>query len=133
MYPWILLGLLIFWLASVSGAYYKGHTAAQEAARAQYATQLEQSIAEHNENAVIDAQAAREAGERSAKARTRTVTITNEVERVIHEKPAPAVCRLTADTFSLLTVAVQVANGTDTGSALKLLDSGNGAKPALKP
>lgn len=115
--PWVLLGLVLFWAASMGGAYYKGHTAAQDAARAHYATELEATIKEHNENALIDAQAAREAGERDAKAKVRTVTITNTVEKVLHDTPSPANCRLSPDAFGLLVAAVKVANGTDTDAA----------------
>ena len=110
---WLLLGLLVFWLTSVGGAYYKGRGAAQDEARAQYATQLEQTIAEHREDALIDMEAAREAGQREARARTRILTVTNEVEKVLYAKPAPPECRLASDTFSLLRVAVQLANGSD--------------------
>ena len=131
--PYILLGLAVFWAVSVGGAYFKGSQHAQDAARAQYATDLESAIAESRENAVIDMQAAREAGERDARARTRTVTVTNEVERVIHAQPAPAVCRLNPDAFRLLGAAVEIANGADTDPAKPMPDAGPKTRPAGKP
>ena len=130
MNPYVLLGLLVFWLASVSGAYLKGHSAAHDQARAQYATDLEKAIAKHEEDAAIDMQAAREAGQAEAKARVKTVTVTNTVERILYEKPSPANCRVTDDTFKLLAAAVQIANGADpdaTGAVPKPRD------PSSKP
>ena len=123
--PYILLGLLVFWLASVSGAYYKGHAAAQDVARAQYATELEASIAKQQKDAQIDVAAALEAGKKEAKVRVKTVTLTNTVERVLHEKPAPVVCRISDDTFKLMLAAVQIANGIDAGE--------DAHKPVPKP
>jgi len=130
--PYILLGLLVFWLASVAGAYYKGAGAAQDAIRAEYATKLEETIAEHRENALIDMEAAMEAGRRDAKARTRTVTITNEVERVIHANPAPADCRVHPDTFRLLQSAVANANGASPDTPGAMPDASGAATPAGK-
>jgi hypothetical protein len=130
MNPYILLGLLVFWLASVTGAWFKGSQHAQDAARAQYATDLEKAIAKHEEDAAIDMQAAREAGQAEAKARVKTVTVTNTVERILHEKPAPANCRVTDDTFKLLAAAVQIANGADPDATKPVRDSRD---PAGKP
>ena len=131
--PYVLLGLLVFWVASVAGAYWKGHTAAQDAARAAYATELEHTIAAHNEDALADMEAAREAGVRDAAAKTKVVTITNEVERIIHEKPAPVICRVTDDTFRLLQLAVSVANGTDPSASESVPKSSPGVGSATKP
>ena len=129
MNPWLILAVVLAIGAAGVGGYFKGSTDAENRARARYSTELEATIAQHNENAVIDMQAAREAGEREAKARVKTVTITNEVERVIHDKPAAPECRLTADAFSLLRAAVQVANGTDTSPAITVPPTGNPVKP----
>ena len=126
----MLLGLIVFWLASVTGAYFKGHQNAQDAARAHYATELETSIKAANETAQADIAAAREAGKREARAKVRTVTVTNEVERIIHAKPAPVECRLEPDVFNLLRVAVAVANNTDTDTTKPVPTSGNPAIPS---
>lgn len=133
MNPYLLLGIGVAWLASVGAAYYKGSEAAENRARAEHATQLERTIAEHNETAAIDMAAALEAGKREAKVRTKVVTLTNEVERIIHAKPAPPDCRVQSDTLKLLVLAAEVANGTDT-PASGAVPSGTGkAAPAGKP
>ena len=130
--PWLLLGLLVFWLASVSGAYYKGSQHAQDAARAQYATDLEASIQKANETAKADIEAARAAGQKEAKARLRTVTVTNTVERILHEKPSPAICRVNDDAFALMLATVQIANGTDIDedTAKRVRDKSRSAGPS---
>lgn len=126
--PYILLGLIVFWMVSVTGAYFKGVQHAEDKAKAEYSKQLEDTIQQHNADALVDMEAARAAGILDAKAKTRTVTITNEVERVIHDNPAPAACRITDDTFRLLQSAIQVANG-DPDSTKLLPQSGTGLKP----
>jgi hypothetical protein len=106
-----MLGLLVFWLASVAGAYYKGGAAVENLMRAEHATQLEKTIAEHNEDAAIDMQAALEAGRKEAKVRTKVVTLIQEVNNAIASKPAPAECRVTDDVLKLMRVAIAIANG----------------------
>jgi len=133
MNPWLTLGLLVFWIASVAGAYVKGFDRAQDKARAEYAGHLEKAVADANEDALIDMEAAREAGQREAAVRTKVVTLTNEVERVIREKPAPADCRLQPDTLKLLNVAISIANNADTDSATGVPQPGPKAAPAAKP
>lgn len=130
MNAYFMLGLLVFWLASVTGAYFKGSAAAQDAARAAYAVQLESAITEHNATAQADVEAARAAGQKEAKIRTKVVTVTNTVEKVLHEKPADPICKLNPATFELLLASVALANGTDPDTASKLPDPG---KPAGKP
>ena len=131
--PWLILAAVLAIGAAGVGGYFKGSTDAKNAAAAQYAKDLDAKVAEHNANALIDMTAAREAGERDAKARTRTVTVTNEVERVIHAAPAPAVCRLTPDTFNLLRAAIDIANDADTPAAKSMPDAAPKTKPAGKP
>lgn len=126
--PWVILGIVLFWGASVTGAYLKGHSIAKDQAKAEYSRQLESSIAEANADALVDMQAAREVGEREARARVITRTITNEVTKVIHGKPSAAVCRWDDDSGKLLERAVEAAN--DLAPAPKPVPS---AGPRLKP
>lgn len=117
--PYVLLGLLVFWLASVTGAYFKGHTAAENAARAQYATELEATIAEHNKNAVIDMQAAAEVAAKESAARTRQAMLRNQTVKVIHEKPSPAVCDLDDGRMQLVAQSVAAANNEDAAARVR--------------
>ena len=108
--PWVILGAVLFWMASVGAAYYKGGVNAENAAKAEYSRQLESAIKEANDNAQIDMQAAREVGQREARAKVITRTITNEVIRTISEKPSPAICRWDDASFGLFQRAIQAAN-----------------------
>src|SRR3990167_6122293 len=125
--PWLILGAVLFWMASVGTAYYKGGINAENAAKAEYSRQLESAIKEANEDALIDMQAAREVGQREARAKVITRTITNEVVKVIHEKPMPAVCRWDADSARLLDDAIKAANDLAT-TAKSVRDSGDASK-----
>ena len=130
--PWLILGAVLFWMASVGTAYYKGGINAENAAKAEYSRQLESAIKEANDNAQIDMQAAREVGQREARAKVITRTITNEVVKVIHEKPMPAVCRWDADSTRLLDDAIRAANDL-APAAEPVLKPGSPTKPADKP
>src|SRR3990167_10520454 len=111
--PWLLLGAVLFWLASMAGAYFKGVDVAENEAKAEYSKQQDAAIKEANDNALIDMQAAREVGEREGRAKVITRTITNEVTKVIHEKPSPAVCRWDDNSSRLLQRAVEAANNLE--------------------
>ena len=130
--PWLILGAVLFWMASVGTAYYKGGVHAENAAKAEYSRQLESAIKEANDNAQIDMQAAREVGQREARAKVITRIITNEVVKVIHEKPMPAVCRWDADSTRLLDDAIRAANDL-APAAEPVLKPGSPTKPADKP
>ena len=130
--PYLILGAVLFWMASVGAAYYKGGVHAENAAKAEYSRQLESAIKEANDNAQIDMQAAREVGQREARAKVITRTITNEVVKVIHEKPMPAVCRWDADSTRLLDDAIKAANDLQ-ATPKRVPDAGNTPKPASKP
>ena len=130
--PWLILGAVLFWMASVGAAYYKGGVHAENAAKAEYSRQLESAIKEANDNAQIDMQAAREVGQREARAKVITRIITNEVVKVIHEKPMPAVCRGDADSTRLLDDAIRAANDL-APAAEPVLKPGSPTKPASKP
>ena len=130
--PYALLGLVLFWIASVGAAYYKGGVHAENAAKAEYSKQLDAAIAAHNEDALVDMQAAREAGEREARAMVVTRTINNEVVRIIREKPSDAICRWDSDSFRLLGDAIKAASNLAPAS-IAVPDAGNAVKPAGKP
>src|SRR3990167_10160826 len=129
--PWVILGAVLFWMASVGAAYYKGGVHAEKAPKAKSSRQLESAIKEANDNAQIDMQAAREVGQREARAKVITRTITNEVVKVIREKPMPAVCRWDDPSVGLLKRAVEAAN--DLASAAPAVPKpGDTHKPAVK-
>ncbi len=130
--PWVILGAVVFWLASVGTAYYKGGVHAENKAKAEYSRQLESAISEANDNALIDMQAAREIGQREARAKVITRTITNEVVKVIHEKPLPAICRWDADSARLLNESIKAANDL-APAAEPVPKPGSPVKPASKP
>ena len=130
--PWIILGLVIFWMASITGAYFKGSTAAQNEARAHYAAELESAIAQHNENAVIDMQAAAKVAADEAAARTRIAMLRNRTTEVIHAKPLPVSCNLDSDRIGLLTAAIQEANGDNQDAAARVRNAADKANSAIR-
>jgi len=129
--PWVILGAVLFWIASVTIAFFQGESREADRAKAEYSRQLESAIKEANEDALVDMQAAREVGQREARAKVITRTITNEVVKVIHEKPMPAVCRWDADSARLLDDAIKAANDLAT-TAKSVRDSGDASKPSSK-
>ena len=131
--PWVLLGLTLFWLFSVAGAYFKGHQAAQADARAQYATELEQTIADHNKQAQIDARQAADAAAKDAAARTRSAMLRNQANEANRAKPLPISCNLDTERFRVLDDAIKAANGSDTPAASGLRPAINKANSASKP
>ena len=132
MNPWIILGAVLFYAASMAGAYFKGGQHERNAAKAEYSRQLESSIAEANANAQIDMQAAREVGEREGRARARTVVIQGEAQVVFRDNPQPRVCDWTQPAFSVLQRAIESAN--DLAATPKPVpDAGARLKPPGKP
>ena len=118
--PWILLGLLVFWLASVGGAYYKGSQNAQEEARAQFASQLEATIQAHNADAEIDMNAAFEWGQRNSIAKTKSNEIRGQANDAIRAQPLAVTCNWDTATFGLLTSAVKAASELDPAASERL-------------
>ena len=110
MNPYVLLGLGIFYLASVAGAYFKGGQIERDHAKAEYSKQLEGEIKQANENALIDMEAARAWGESNAKIVTKFREVQGETRTVVVEKPMPAVCNLGPDRMRLLQTAISIAN-----------------------
>ena len=131
MNPYLILGAVLFWIASVTVAFFQGESREADRAKAEYSRQLESAIKEATEVSLIDMQAAREVGQREARSKVITRTITNEVVKVIHEKPMPAVCRWDADSARLLDDAIKAANDLAT-TAKSVRDSGDASKPSSK-
>ena len=131
MNPYLILGAVLFWIASVTIAFFQGESREADRAKAEYSRQLESAIKEANEDALVDMQAAREVGQREARAKVITRTITNEVVKVIHERPQPAVCRWDDTSFGLLKSAVEAAGDLAT-TAKSVRDSGDASKPSSK-
>ena len=132
MNPWLILAAVLFWGVSVTIAFFQGESREADRAKAEYSKQQDAAIKEANDNALIDMQAAREVGEREGRAKVITRTITNEVTKVIHEKPSPAVCRWDDNSSRLLQRAVEAANNLE-ATPKPVPDSGARLKPPGKP
>ena len=130
--PWMLIGLAVFWLASVTAAFFKGESVMEDRVRAQHATELERTIKQHNENAVIDMAAAAEAAARDATARTRAQMLRNQANAAIQIRPMPVVCSLNSERMRLLTASVEAANGDQERSAGGVFDAINKANAPRK-
>ncbi len=130
--PYVMLGLVLFWIASVGAAYYKGGVNKENEVKAEYSRQLESSIKEANDNALIDMQAAREVGEREGRAKARTVYIKGQTQLVFKDNPQPALCNWDSKSFGLLNDAIQATNDL-TGAASAVPSVRPAVKPAAKP
>ena len=130
--PYVLLGLGIFYLASVAGAYFKGGQIERDHAKAEYSKQLEGEIKQANDNSVIDMQAAYDWGQSNAKIRERVVTIRSEAATVTASSPMAASCDLDNSRFGLLQRAIQAAN-LDKATADSLSDAVSKSNATSKP
>lgn len=110
--PYVLLAVGVLWAASLGTAYVSGHRNATNAAKAQEAANTARLIKQHNENSVIDMQAAveAEAGRHAKQVEYRDRVQT--VERIVREKPSD--CRVSDDVFGLLNAAIDSANNAGT-------------------
>lgn len=126
----IYLVVAIVWALSLVGAFFKGEQIKENEMRAAHATEIEKTIKEHNENAVIDMQAAAESAAREAAARTRAQMIRSQANAVTVARPLPANCNLDAERFGLLTAAIKAANGDQADAAKRVFDAVNKANAA---
>jgi len=130
--PYVLLGLLLFWLASVAVAGWAGWDYRDGKVAKEKLDAVTEAIEEHNANSEIDMQAAYEWGESKAKVRTIYANVRNEVASVVAAAPAPASCSLDPDRLRLLNLAIATANAGK-GAASGLPDTSPKADPAIKP
>lgn len=108
--PYVILAAAALWAASCWYAYVSGETNKENKMRANYATQLETKIADHNDNARIDREAAYEWGERNGAARRKADKTAGRIDQDIRDNPQPASCRLSTPSVGLLNDAVHDAN-----------------------
>ena len=109
--PYVLLVVAVLWAGSCGVAYIKGKTHAENAAKAAYADALDDALANARETAKIDVRMAVEAESKRQKARVEFRDKIVTVERLINEKPLPAICRLSDDTLRLFNGIIRDANG----------------------
>ena len=131
--PWVLLGIAIAIGAAGAGGYFKGVDVAENAARAEYATELEAGIASFNEQAAKDQEAAVKVAARNAAAQARASTIRSQSNVAIQEKPLPVICAWEPKSFSLLLAAIKEASGDSADTANKLSESVRRANATGKP
>lgn len=108
--PWIILAAAFAWAASCWYAYDSGGDNRENKMRANYATQLETKITEHNEAATRNMQAIQQWADRRGVARGRSDATASAIDADVRDNPPPPVCRLPATTVGLLNNAVRDAN-----------------------
>lgn len=113
--PWFLVGLLAWSALAAGTGYWKGHKSAQDAAGAAHARELDATIAQWRENALVDAQAAFEHGLKQQETRIQFRDRVQTVERIVREKPTD--CRTSDDAYDGLLDAIRAANATITPAA----------------
>lgn len=102
--------IALVWLVSLGGAFWKGTDWQQTKDKADYATKLDEKIAEHNADSVIDMQAAAEWGERNGAARKAQDAAGGAIMADLRASPLPAVCVLSDRAVGLRNAAVDAAN-----------------------
>jgi len=106
--PYVLLSVGILWAASCGSSYLYGHRNASNAAKAAQGEALAAAVKQHNENAVIDMQAAVEAETKRQAVRIEYRDRVNTVERIVRETPSG--CSVSAGALGVLNQAVDEAN-----------------------
>lgn len=106
--PYVLLAIGMLWAASCGSAYVYGHRNATNAAKAAHSEALDAAVKQHNENAVIDMQAAVEAETKRQQVRVEYRDRVNTVERLVREEPND--CRVSDAALGVLNQAVDAAN-----------------------
>ena len=111
MNPYIILAIVCaIGSAGAGGFLYGGHVKESEMIAKQKIA-VDAAIKEHNDDTVIDMQAAYERGKAEAKVRIVTRTIQGEANAISASAPIPVTCRLDPQRRSLLDRAINVANG----------------------
>jgi len=106
--PWVLLAVGVLWLASCGSSYVWGHRAASNASKAAQATATAKLIQQHNENAVVDMQAAVEAEGQRQQTRIEYRDRETTIERIVRENPND--CRIADPAYRVLLDSINAAN-----------------------
>lgn len=123
--PWIILVATALWAASVWHAYDSGGDNRENKMRANYATQLETNIADHNDNARIDREAVAEWAGKNAHAQGVSDGRKAALAELGRNSPPPAGCVTPEPVRLLLNSAIDDANNRTPAP-----DSVPGAVPA---
>lgn len=109
--PWVLLGLVLFWIASVTGAFFGGtsYEAGQQAKARQEA--ITAALADAAANAEVDKQAAIAAAKKEGIAAGRAAALRGRGNEAIRAEPLATSCNWGTQSFGVLIAAVRDANG----------------------
>lgn len=116
--PWLWLGGLVLLITVAVGGYAKGHKDASNAAKAAYSKQLEATIAQAKENAVLDMQAAVEAETQRQQVRIEYRDRIVKIGESINANPSD--CRIPDDRLGMLNAAIDAANTKTTTKPAKV-------------
>lgn len=124
--PWVILAAVIFWGASVTGAFIKGegtqHTKEVAAAK----DQQDQAVQQAKDEAAIDYGVAQTLALEQQKRELLRATNSGKVAKVLATDKAAVNCRLGDDSFSVLRNSLSAANGAASSPA----SASDGAVPA---
>ena len=110
MNPYLLLGAVVFWLASVVTAGWMGWDYRDGKVAQQQKRAIDSAIKEHNDDVAIDMQAAFEWGARRTAAQSKSDAQTGAIAGDTLAHPLPADCRLAPDSVRVLNNSVKLAN-----------------------
>ena len=114
--PWLILGLVIFWIVSIAGSAYKGaeYQKGQDAQAQLEAVQ--KAVADANEQAAKDKNLAIVQAQRNTAAQTRASIVRSQANVAIAASPQPTQCDWDVPSFTSLRDAIAVANGEAAGA-----------------
>jgi hypothetical protein len=105
----VILAVVVGLILTHAGAFWKGMSHEETKQKAAYSKQLEKAIADHEQTALVDMQAAWEAATELARYKTQAKTTRAKLDSDIAR--APSACRLDDVSFGLLLDTVKAANG----------------------
>jgi hypothetical protein len=129
MNPYVILGVVVFWLASVGGAAWKGMEYQKGQDAVVQLEAVDKAVADANAQSQKDRNLAVIQAQRNTAAQTRVAMIRSQVNAAIQDHPQSDSCNWDQPTFSLLADAVNAANGSaaDQGSVSDRVRKSNAA------
>lgn len=111
MKPWLILGGVVIWVASIAGSYMFGDTNGENRQKV-HENEIKQAIEDTREQAKLGA------ADAIAKQKVKHTVIQGKVQTIIKDNPVYRDCEHTDDAFRLLNDAITGGTGRNSDSSL---------------
>lgn len=115
--PWILLGSLLLWLASLTGVYFKATHDQQARDEATAALKLQQKLQSAENDWAVNYQAALELEQEKQANERKHQTHSRAVATAVAADPHAKDCSLAPDSLGVLISSVRAANGSEAAAS----------------